>query len=981
MSATEFGGLSAQDGASDRATNCFLSFRQTGSIEDLEQALLLCSPSLHRAASMMGKSAEAGDLVNDAFVVAIDRANGFDGSQRLLPWLHGILRNSARARHGRRWAKLRSFDAIEEAPAPSDEPRPDEIVERQEWRSHTEACVAELAEPYRSIVTAHLFHGERPSHIASRLGRSRSTVRSQISRGMDELRRRLPAPLLFGLTAMLATRTAEAGTGVAGPRMKLGVLAPVAAMLVATATWLSWPPEVAPAQTGKSVEVPRIPGGQPGGNPGTGGEEPTNNPRKPAPSVRPRVTLKVRHGADDGPPAVGIPVLLAEAVDVKVPINRRHHEWRIATTDEHGVVEFEDVPPGLGIVQFSDHAGGGIKVEVGRVNLEQVVSVKVASWLQVSVQDEQGQPVAGADVYSSYSAGVLSPGYLAGRTGADGIARVFGTRYPMHYWVRADGFFNTKAYPVWSLGSEAKPHRCEVTLERGGHACVGRVQNADGDPVADVLVAGWSESGERLPTSYVQTDASGHFEFPGMRDAPWMAYAFRDGYACTHVSVPSAETRADLRLTAGGRLSGRVQDLADKARVVRVLSRHLGRRDDPFTIARADADADGRFVFENLRPGRHEFSFYLGSTKPFERREVVVREGGQHTVEMKTPWMVRVADPRGRPIGACTVILRSSQPDVWGECLHEATVNMQGVAHLPFYSQGTYELGVQVGSVPGTWVKGVHPEALTTLTVDEQIRELGSVAGRLTAEARALATKPQIELVCHRTRLPLVLGDGGTFRFDDVPPGPYSLQVVGGGDGGQTIIRVHEFTVEPGVDLELGNVGSPAMGSVTVRCAEAQASSAVAVALRDPKGKTFGSWAVHGGQPSKQLLPVGDYELVFFSADAREVALPFQITAGGDTNLSLKRHAGKPCRIEVKYGHMQQEHCLLRGTLKRLDASEGIELQFEQEVAGGPGVHSLDLLPGSYVLEARSPWGKSTGGPVIVEADSQGVQTTRFTIR
>ncbi|HEX6943548.1 MAG TPA: RNA polymerase sigma factor [Gemmatimonadaceae bacterium] len=186
------------------ATASFVRYRDQRDPVALEDALLPCAPWLQQAARRY-RFSEAEDLVQECFVVAIRTAEKFDERGRLTPWLLGILHNLARSRRWRRWLGIRGGSepaTAQELTSSSQDPAA--IVDRSEWLARVQMHLQNLPQTYRPVLHAHLVEGERPIEIARRLLLSSSTVRTKLERGLRELRRRLPAPMLAMITAILA---------------------------------------------------------------------------------------------------------------------------------------------------------------------------------------------------------------------------------------------------------------------------------------------------------------------------------------------------------------------------------------------------------------------------------------------------------------------------------------------------------------------------------------------------------------------------------------------------------------------------------------------------------------------------------------------------------------------------------------------------------------------------------------------------------
>jgi len=165
---------------------------------------------------MVRDSARALDLVQASFVTAIENRHRFDLSGHARPWLLGILQNKAR-QHPVRWPVAL---AIEPEQMPSRSEGPPVVAARAELALLATRQIDRLPEPYRSVLQRALLHEETAEQIAAALGRSPATVRSQLRRGLDRLRRGLPmvcsallralggAGRAAGLAAALALATA-----------------------------------------------------------------------------------------------------------------------------------------------------------------------------------------------------------------------------------------------------------------------------------------------------------------------------------------------------------------------------------------------------------------------------------------------------------------------------------------------------------------------------------------------------------------------------------------------------------------------------------------------------------------------------------------------------------------------------------------------------------------------------------------------------
>lgn len=136
---------------------------------------------------------EAEDLVQATFLAAIRHARDYDGSSPLKGWLYGILwregakvrRSAAHRADPQRLAEVARNDSRRQ-------PEPIEGLLALEVPAAVDRALEKLPQRYREVLDPLIREGRPPEDIASALHRSPGTVRSQIHRGMERLRRVLP---------------------------------------------------------------------------------------------------------------------------------------------------------------------------------------------------------------------------------------------------------------------------------------------------------------------------------------------------------------------------------------------------------------------------------------------------------------------------------------------------------------------------------------------------------------------------------------------------------------------------------------------------------------------------------------------------------------------------------------------------------------------------------------------------------------------
>lgn len=145
---------------------------------------------------------EAADLTQDTFLKALRSLGGFRGDSGLKTWLFRIAINESRNRF--RWWKRRrreatiSLDAmmgtgertVSDTLADSGQ-SPEDTALANEREYALKATLLDLADVYREAVILCDIEGLSYEETAAALGVGIGTVKSRISRGREELRRRL----------------------------------------------------------------------------------------------------------------------------------------------------------------------------------------------------------------------------------------------------------------------------------------------------------------------------------------------------------------------------------------------------------------------------------------------------------------------------------------------------------------------------------------------------------------------------------------------------------------------------------------------------------------------------------------------------------------------------------------------------------------------------------------------------------------------
>lgn len=218
---------------------------------ELEALMRAHGPFLRRLARALASDADAAeDLVSDTWVAALRPGLGRLKNER--GWLATVLRRRAATIR----AQPTAIPIEDEDRQPGRESSPDEALVRLEREQLVNGALARLQEPYRSVLFLRYHDGLSAGVIAKRKSASHKTVRTQISRGLEHLRRHLDQEMtrrgatdprtqwLSALIPLGATPSTPAAASLAATlAMKKVVALVVTALLLAVAgIWAVTPP-------------------------------------------------------------------------------------------------------------------------------------------------------------------------------------------------------------------------------------------------------------------------------------------------------------------------------------------------------------------------------------------------------------------------------------------------------------------------------------------------------------------------------------------------------------------------------------------------------------------------------------------------------------------------------------------------------------------------------------------------------------------
>ena len=144
---------------------------------------------------MVGNTAEAEDLTQEAFLLLLRKIHTFRGESAFSTWLHRLAVNLVLMRLRKKSPPTVSLEA---ALDPEDETvsphtasmigAPDLLLEGSVDRINLERCIARLPAGYRTIFVLHDIEGYEHHEIAGILGRSVGVSKSQLHKARTRLR-------------------------------------------------------------------------------------------------------------------------------------------------------------------------------------------------------------------------------------------------------------------------------------------------------------------------------------------------------------------------------------------------------------------------------------------------------------------------------------------------------------------------------------------------------------------------------------------------------------------------------------------------------------------------------------------------------------------------------------------------------------------------------------------------------------------------
>lgn len=812
----------------------FIRFRSRGDLAALGRVFDAVAPQLlSLGLHLCGHAADAEDAVQATFVVAMRKADAFDATQPLAPWLAGILageaRNLVRRAGRRRMAPLEEVTGSDEGPVA--------LAERRELVERLRTSITALPEEQRQALLLQLEYGLQPAQIAEVLAVPPGTVRMRVHRGLVALRRLLPAGLAVLVGGVLAGRgmaalrravlveakasvtAAGVGAGIAlgGVWMMKQVWIGVGLVVLAAVAWFAVPwaadaPRSTPQANG--VAALQVAGDDLAPSPdarvapagGVGVATPAGERvevRTPTGSLRVRVRLE---GSGDA------------VRDIEVGL----HRWPPAVpwheaqrTDERGEVLFAAAPAGSLQVTFSPSGHTSLaptppllaEITADREGLYEH-ALPAGGVLVGRTVDDAGQPVGGAQLLVTASPDLahaeMSVWREVGQSAADGTFRLALLRGTRGIAARVADHAPSKTQVI-----DLPPGRqstITLVLPRACGAVAGTVRGGAGAPVPGAAVTvrldGWYNGREAdgtevrpFPPSAGATDAAGRFAFAGLACAAHLLLVEAPGLGRATVAVSievGRTTTQDVVLRRPATLTCTVRDATGRAvpGATVYLDRLAARRSEE-----RRTDADGRCVFPavaNGATGLRAVCFGVGRAQHMLEPREGVDLACELVLEPLAGLRGRLVDDLAAPLAAWrvtaideTASMREAQARA---AERHATTGDDGAFELPDLGPYSFRLeargpGVAV-AFPGVQLAaqvkgGSNARTFVVMRADLPSARITGVLvgpdGRLAAGAR-VTLWPGGEVRGSQRGLDVALDGEGTFTVGSLPAGRYRVE-------------------------------------------------------------------------------------------------------------------------------------------------------------------------------------------------------------
>ncbi len=809
-----------------REDRLFERFRRKGDARALSELCERVAPELIRVGGfLIGDSDLAEDLTQETFLVAMRDADSWDSSRRLMPWLLGILANQAR--------KMRRERERHPDPGRLHEPRSTEPIHSASWKEldvALHAALGQLDDVHGAALREHLLEGRTSSEMAAAAGERPGTVRMRLHRGMEQLRRLLPAGFAAGtlgtvvpsqsavaalkqrlLAELPAAKVVAKGTALVlgGVVLNKMILAVAGLLVLGLIGWtfqsfsVFAPDEEGPQALGEQSagessgvgEAARVAAEDPGEKRTVVAQSST------AQSERGTLSLRVVN-AETGEPVEGLRVTFT---GTQRGSGRTDVSGRIQHVAEFGPVsvQFEDLEedPNTDTRRFvieTDH------------DAEQTIKLEAQTRIEVSVVDANGEPVLGALIDRQVADGDLTP---SGATDDKGIWRSSSVQ-PLVLLRAVKAGFRPSA--LVSVRRSTQLSRRRLVL--GGPAVTvrGVVLGPDGSAAAFAKVGVQepnAKPGMMAESPLVVTcDDQGRFECQSVAPSGALLLASADEEGRTYYGRETLEGDSDregivIRLQRGATITGRlpvaermasfISSQPSESGLSSLFRRHL--------TCEGVLEPDGTYLIDGVPPGHVTVTArYRAQLRKieFDMRNGQPRVWNPQFAEL-TQFKLRLLDSNGEALEGWTVKLRCKNeviaPDVSdasGRCQFECE-GMSVIEAVLF--------------APGSKLIAYSKSGLLAGSKELEIRVPGDKIPSARLRVRIMPAEgiEMADLICVVAREPFGSFDvkpaaDGTLDLPAVLPGTYTVMVKRGAR--EFLAQTSRGAVGPGGTQDFGDL-------------------------------------------------------------------------------------------------------------------------------------------------------------------------------
>ena len=958
---------------------------------------------LRIAVFLAPRPTDAEDLVQATFLSAIARAETFRPEHRVMSWLCGILTNHARML---RRAEQRVLRHLPSGPIDED---PAAAALHSELRSALAQGIQTLPEPYRSVLVLHLKDGLDSQEISRRLARPPATVRKQMERAIARLRVVLPLGLATAFVvrmspAQIAQNAADAARfvdfGLPEPTptglrlLRLPAVAATAIVLTGTLLWYATDSAqtmvaaapVFPREATLAAHVSAAPTPY----------EPTIAPVTESTQRTAAASLSLTvHVAGRGVALPGIELLLVREDGRALPERLHSGAFAMATTDLEGRAEYT----GLAAGRYDIAIAGALSRKTATLSephTELRLELPAPQRVTGLVVDADGTPVAGADVCVSETSGRGDAGARIATSRADGS---FAGTSP----VAQGRIYARHREHAQSVGVRLTDHPVRLQLEPSRRTVAVKTVDETGHPLGDCYVAivPRSQSTSFYAPLHANTDATGQcvFQDPGPGEAS--VIASRAGLAPSTVDLPPDAAEIELRLGAGGSLSGLALDadgqpMAGRDVIASVADRRSNEPTAPLLARRVQTQADGSFAFAALPFGDLQLRIYAESFADgklpcqyvLAGADVELRCANTEHVTLRAHRQARVdgrlQDAGGHGLPGWQIV---AVPDL-GTAIHrmfrrrgtttgaDGSFTLAGMAAHEPYQLGAYP--------PGSfWPDGLEFPVATaraeaggtpcTMTAPATTLPAGGLRCRVLAPNGQPCGDADLELrpVSFQAPVTHAASDDGTVEFSRLPAGDYWLAISAPGLGTRTLaLAVPEDRV---VDAGTVQLALAARAVVSVHARDGAEREGLRVVAKNTLGDKFVAAITDGrGQAALPALPPGETEVLVYGQSTAPVRRTVVLEPGSQwIELECVRAVAVPFEFCFEAA---DNPFVVNGPLHVCVFAAGGELLFEDYVGAVAARGRFDFTAGltqaRYRVVARSIWGAHADLDVDVRSDA-----------